>query len=782
MKYLFIVFVVLLFFTSCSSRYYMKRGRIIYETGRYYKAGTKYEKAYNKAKRPEVQVLSAMYTGQCYEDINNIQEAANWYRRAIRADKMSREPYLKMAELNARKGDLEEALSVYAKFDTLFPDDNRGKDGIYNVELIQRNMAIPGRYVAELQKEFNSRNSDFGPVYYPEDNNIVYFASTRKKNSKKKAKTDPITGDDYSHIYVTEYTQEVRSVDKRGNVKIKRYPEPRWLAPRLIPDSIMSSKDEGGMCFAPDGTILYFTSSRTIKGSNSGTRIYKVTKKEDEKTGKQGWMSLAKSGVCGDTVSVGHPALTPDGLRMYFVSDRLPGGFGGKDIWYAEWENGKWGEPHNAGDLINTEKDELFPYVRDNGELYFSSDGHGGMGGLDLYKVTESEGKTRLEHLPSPLNSFADDFGITFKKGTEEGLFTSSRSNRSDNIYAFKFIPQQLRVHVLAINSITENPIRGVNITAVADDGNTFYLETDSAGIAVMEISPDREYAFTAENSRYLKGKGTVSTYREKSDRIYEVNITMQPIEKPIVIPNIYFDLAKWDLRTDAMENLKELLSILNDNPNITIELSAHTDMIGNDKANMELSEKRAQSVVDYLISQGINWDRLEAKGYGKNHPRQINEKDAKQYSFLKPGDILNERFIRQLKGAQREDAMQLNRRIEFKVLNTNYRPGPNSKQKPGRTGSNTPKEQVQKETQMVGQTQIRELSAVKGKFYTVQLGVFSKVPGFISDYKVVFTEPVKKGVRYCTGIYDTREEAAAAVEIIKKKGRDCFVIERNNK
>ena len=153
----------------------------------------------------------------------------------------------------------------------------------------------------------------------------------------------------------------------------------------------------------------------------------------------------------------------------------------------------------------------------------------------------------------------------------------------------------------------------------------------------------------------------------------------MQPIEKPIVIPNIYFDVAKWELRPEARQNLEELLTILEDNPNITIELSAHTDMVGNDEANRILSEHRARAVVDYLIGKGVYWDRLEAKGYGETQPRQINEKDAREYPFFKVGEVLNERFFGRLRGEQRETALQLNRRIEFKVLRTNYKPGPNS-------------------------------------------------------------------------------------------------------
>lgn len=769
--------VLILVMSSCSSRYYMKRGNVIYETGRYYKAASKYEKSYNKAKPKEYQANAAMRTGQCYENISRLKDAYSWYNRAKKANEELSVAYLKIAAVSIARGEFELAQEHYTKYEELF-GDGRGKDGLYHLDLLQKDLVVPGRYTADLKKDFNSRFSDFAPVYYPGDTCIVYFTSTRAAETKRRrGRIDPVTGDGYSHIFITDFTQEVKSVDKNGKVSVKRYKEPRWQKPVMVKDSLYSTRHEGALCFSSDGNTLYFTSSRMVDRSNRGTRIYKATKGKSEEenvnhTGKRGWVGLSKSGICGDTVSVGHPALTPDGKRMYFVSDTLPGGMGGKDIWYVEGSDGKWGNPVNAGTHINTPGDEMFPYVRDNGELYFASNGHYGLGGLDLYRVTSDN---KLEHLPVPLNSFADDFAIVFKPGFDEGLLASSRSGRSDNIYSFRFIPQQLQVRMLARNSVTEQVIPKVNVTVTDDDGGITYLETDSAGIASLEVVADREYVFVTENSAFLKGKGTISTYREKADRLYELAVEMQPIEKPIVIPNIYFDVAKWELRSDAKENLNELLVILKDNPNIVIELSAHTDMVGNDKANMILSENRAQSVVDYLIEKGVFWDRLQAKGYGETQPRQINEKDAKAYSFLKVGEILSEHFVNRLRGAQKEDAMQLNRRIEFKVLRTNYKPNANSLHNPNQKAVAA----EEKEIIHIGKTQVRDLKSVDGKFFTLQLGVFKNVPVIINQFRVVFTEKLKDGVvRYCAGIYDTSEEAKAAAAKLKEKGIESMIRE----
>lgn len=778
MKFWIILWTVILFMVGCSSQYYMRRGDVMGETGRFYKASSKYDRAYNKTRVKTVQANAALKAGQSLLLVNRPREAYNWFRRAERANPEWPEICLKIARVSALNDEPEIAAEYYRKYEEL-SGDGKGKDGLYYLEQVNRDIQEEGRYQVGLRKEFNSRYCDFAPVYMPEDTCTVYFASTRAVDVKKRRnRVDPVTGDGYSHIFKSAFVQEIRSTDKRGKVRVKRFPEPRWLQPVAFRDSLWSSRNEGAMCFSPEGH-LYFTSSRLIDGKPAGTRIYVATRKngEDESgTEQEAWTAVKLAGICGDSVSIGHPALTPDGQRLYFVSDQLDGGFGGKDIWYVELRDGKWGAPVNAGELINTSGNEMFPSIRDNGEFYFASDGHYGFGGLDLYKVDESEGNPKLVHLPAPLNSFADDFGIVFKPGTEEGLLTSGRMGRSDNIFGFRFLPQQLHVKMLARNAITEMPVVRANVTVTADDGNISYLETDSAGIAGMEITKDKEYVFVTEHGRYLKGKGIISTYREKADRLYELQIDMQPIEKPIVIPDIYFDVAKWDLRPDAMENLKVLLEILKDNPGITIELSAHTDMVGNDQANMVLSENRAQAVVDYLIEQGVYWDRLEAKGYGETQPRRINEKDAREYSFLKTGDILNERFVSRLRGEAKEMAMQLNRRIEFKVLRTNYKPGPNSLHNPNQRAV-----AAEEGVKNFGQTQLRALKAVQGNFFTLQLGVFRNVPAVINQFRVVFTEKLEEGtVRYCTGVYDTREEAVKAADILKQKGIECFIKEFN--
>ncbi|GHV64420.1 cell envelope biogenesis protein OmpA [Bacteroidia bacterium] len=657
----------------------MKQGKKMYDSGRFYKAGTNYEKAFKKtppkAVTPFSQAEIAMKIGESYEGVNRLKDAYSWYRRASKSDKQLKESYLKMSKVSADRGIFEAAEAALNQFIELFPDDERGKDALDALEVLKKKMKEQGRYVVEPVKELNSRNNEFSPVYDPFDNSFVYFTSTRRPNIKNYQAQDPVTGELYSNIFKAEFTNEDRRRDKNGNVKVlKVFPEPRWMKPDLASDSLRSSKHDGAVSITADGEILYFTSSRPVNKQNVGTRIYKATKGKAQEGEPATWSIIVPSGIIGDTVSIGHPAITPDGSKMYFVTDQLPDGKGGKDIWFVESSGSGWGDPVNAGDVINTEKNEMFPYVRDNGDLYFSSDGHGGLGGLDIFKFSKDDGQ--LQALPAPINSFADDFGITFQSGKEEGLFSSSRLKETDHIFSFKYIYQQLFLRALVRNAVTEDSLPGTNVVIVSDDGVTTNLVTDSLGFISLKLTTDNDYVITTERVDYLKGKAEISTYTEKGDKLYDIIIDMQAIDKPIVIPNIYFDVAKWDIREDAAKNLEQLLTILKENPNITIEIAAHTDMVGNDNDNLILSENRAASVVEYLITKGIHRERLSSKGYGETQPREVTEKIAELYPFLKPNDVLDERFIGRLRGKEKEDALQLNRRIEFKVLRTNYKPG----------------------------------------------------------------------------------------------------------
>jgi peptidoglycan-associated lipoprotein len=421
------------------------------------------------------------------------------------------------------------------------------------------------------------------------------------------------------------------------------------------------------------------------------------------------------------------------------------------------------------GRPINSEKNELFPHIRENGNLYFASDRDGGMGGLDIYLAQRKEtGFWEVENMRYPINSTADDFGIHFQQNAEKGMFTSSRNKADDDIYRFDFVPLQFKFLGQVVDSESKEAIQNARINLVSSDGNQTQVKSDDLGNFNFELNPDLDYIAMVSKDGYLNGKEQFTTVGILVSRNFKSIIALKAIEKPIELPNIFYDFGKWSLREESKEALNALVETLNDNPNITIELGSHTDFIGSDATNKELSQKRAQSVVDYLIDNGIYWDRLVAHGYGESQPRNVNKDILDKYDFLTNELVLSESNILKMDNEQREIANQLNRRTEFKVLSTNYVPDPNSKIKPGNL------------TNQLGNTLIKDLNKVEGVFYTVQIGVFDKetLPSIIQNFQVVFKAAADDTtIRYTTGIFDSYDEAKLESQNINKKGIKAFVI-----
>jgi peptidoglycan-associated lipoprotein len=390
------------------------------------------------------------------------------------------------------------------------------------------------------------------------------------------------------------------------------------------------------------------------------------------------WGEPKNLGLLSDSLVAAHPAISPDGLTLYFVSE-LVEGFGGKDIYFVTRasENDQWSVPKNLGPDVNTRGDELFPYVREDGMLYFSSDGHPGMGGLDIFKaVPQPDGKWIISNMRPPVNSSADDFGIVFERGAEKGIFSSTRKGRSnDELYSFEMPPLRFSISGLVKDEKTGTPVSGSVVQLIASDGTNLQATTGNNGDFRFTLRPDVDYIFLASKDGYLNGKAREPTKRQDNSRDFLATILMTPIDKPIELPNIFYDFGRWDLRPESMVSLDKLTETLNDNPNITIELMSHTDSRDTEEFNLVLSQRRAQSVVDYLIDKGIAPDRLSAKGYGESSPKVVDPEIAAQYPFLPAWTTLTEQYINTLPTEeQREIAHQINRRTEFRVLRTDYK------------------------------------------------------------------------------------------------------------
>ena len=621
--------------------------------GEYYEAAAIYRKVYTKTspQKRDLRGYIAFRMAECNRLINNTGKATSGYMNAIRYDYPDSIVYLRLAQMQHKAGAYTEAIKNYDIYSENQPSSQLALNGIQGCELAPGWRKNPTRYEVHRMDKFNSRRAEFSPMLTGEKYDQLYFASSRTKD--KEAKISAITGQNNNNLFLVKQ-------DEKG----------AWLAPQELEDEVNTEFDEGTPSFSADGNTMYYTYCAQDPEGPRTAEIY-ISNRSSAKWGKGTRATIVKDSV----TALGHPSISPDGKYLYYVSDAV-GGFGGKDIFRSKvLGNNSFGPMENLGEAINTAGDELFPYCRDSVTLYFASNGHPGMGGLDLFKATQdSTGHWTVENLGAPINSMGDDFGITFAGQAEKGFFSSNRNDARgyDHLYSFELPTITIAIEGL-VNDVDEYPIEGATVRIVGKDGLNVKVPVKKDGSYRVELERDIRYVMMASARGYLNQNYELHTGPEEKNETYIVDFFLSPISKPVVIENIFYDFDKATLRPESKKALDELIKMLNDNPNVTIELGAHTDRKGTDQYNERLAGRRAQSVVDYLIAGGIKADRLEAKGYGESVPKTINKKMAKQYDFLNEGDVLTEEFILNLTPEQQEIADQINRRTEFKVLRTNY-------------------------------------------------------------------------------------------------------------
>ena len=655
MKAHFTIYV--LFLLIVSSLYSCKSAKLSdaeekQRIGEYYEAAAIYRKVYTKTspKKRDLRGYIAYRMAECNRLINNTAKATSAYMNAIRYDYPDSTVYLRMGQMLQKTGRYPEAIKNYDIYMENDPSNLLAINGIQGCELAPGWKKNPTRYEVRRMDKFNSRRGEFSPMLAGDKYDQLYFASSRSKD--KDAKVSAITGQNNNNLFLVKQ-------DEKG----------AWLAPVELEDEVNTEYDEGTPSFSPDGNTMYYTYCAQDPEGPRTAEIY-ISTRSSAKWGKGTRATIVKDSV----TALGHPSISPDGKYLYFVSDAV-GGFGGKDIFRARVAGNDFGPMENLGEEINTPGDEMFPYVRDSVTLYFASNGHPGMGGLDLFKATQdSTGKWKVENLGAPINSMADDFGITFAGKEERGFFCSNRNDARgyDHIYSFERPTITIFIEGI-VNDVDEYPIEDATVRIVGKDGLNVKVPVKKDGTYRVELERDIRYVMMASARGYLNQNYELHTGPEEKNETYIVDFFLSPISTPVVIDNIFYDFDKATLRPDSKKALDEMIKMLNDNPNVTIELGAHTDRKGTDQYNERLAQRRAQSVVDYLIAGGIEAARLEAKGYGESVPKTINKKMAKQFDFLKEGDVLTEEFILALPPEQQEIADQINRRTEFKVLRTNY-------------------------------------------------------------------------------------------------------------
>ncbi len=534
-------------------------------------------------------------------------------------------------------------------------------------------------YTVKKQELFNSRRSEYSPALYGDDSDQLYFSSTR--NQAKGDEYSGITGMKNADIFFSQR-------DDKG----------KWSKPELIETDLNSEDDEGACSFAPDGKTMYLTICQTDPNYPRYAKIA-TSQRSDASWGKATVKEITR-----DTLSTfAHPAVSPDGMWLYFVSD-MPGGLGGYDIWRIQMTSNGLVGLENVGEPVNTPGNEMFPTFRPNGDFYFSSDGHPGFGGLDIFiakpvetEITETKTKNakkqepgdslssevstvttilyKLEHPGWPLNSQGDDFGMTFDGLHNRGYFSSNRGDARgwDHIFSFEKheVIQIVRGWVYEQDGYE---LPSGEVYMVGNDGTNLKLSVRGDGSFEQEIKPGVSYVFLGTCKGYLNHKEELRVEPVLESEEYTLQFPLANISAPVLIENIFYDFDKATLRPESATALDKLVDLLNENPNVTIELSAHTDARGSEQYNEGLSQRRAESVVNYLIEHGIAADRLTPKGYGEGRPKTIKRKLTEKYDWLKADDVLTEEYINALGDEEKQEIChQLNRRTEFIVLRTTY-------------------------------------------------------------------------------------------------------------
>lgn len=625
--------------------------------GEYQEAASLYRRAYMQTAPRERASRGALAykMGEAYRSFGNVGRALAAYKNAERFGVADSLVLRKQGDMLRYAGNYKGAEEKYKAYLEKNPEDVLALAGYRSSQKATAIREAGSAYTVKLDKNFSSSRADYCPAFSDRNGSAVYFSSTR--NSGTGGQMSGITGTKPGDIYCLKK-------DEKGH----------WKSPEAAEGELNSEWDEGAACFTEDGNTMYFTVCRSDPQYPRMAEIWTSTR-NDAKWGKPQALKIT-----ADTLSsYAHPALSPDGKWLYFVSD-MPGGYGGYDLWRASVVGGHGiGVVENLGPEINTPGNEMFPAFRPSGELYFSSDGREpSLGGLDLYRAKEDTLTKHWEvlHLPYPMNSNGDDFGITFEGLHNRGFFSSNRASAGrgwDKIYSFSF-PEILQSVKGWVYEQDGYELPEAVVYMVGNDGTNMKIGVNLEGSFEQPLAPGGKYLFLATCKGYLNYRAelTVDSLAQKEHQ-YVLQFPLPSISIPVLVRGVYYEFDKADLTDNSREALDRLVKVLKENPNITIELSAHCDYRGRAEYNERLSQRRAESVVKYLTEHGIEAERLTAKGYGESQPKTVSKKMTEKYPFLHENDVLTEEFILKLKPEQQEVCNSLNRRTEFRVLRTTY-------------------------------------------------------------------------------------------------------------
>ena len=654
------IYTILWVFVSCSNESVaFKKAEQSYAIGEYYAASINYKKSYSRCspKERDKRAVRAFMMGECYRRIGYTQKAIAAYQNAIRYNMPDSLVYLHIARQQLKVGQYKPASQNFAKFLELNPESELARNGLLSCELGPQWKATPNQYQIKKEAFFNSRRSDYSPLLIGEDADQILLSSTRKESK----------GDDISGITGVKFGDLFFS---------KKNEQGKWQPVDVIEGELNTEYDEGAPCLSPDGKTMYFTRCSSDPDYPRYAEIWKSQRSDAS------WGKPIKCEITRDTLtSYAHPAVSPDGQWLYFVSD-MSGGEGGLDIWRTRIVDGDFVGMENVGRPINTAGDEMFPVFRPNGDFYFSSDGHPGMGGLDIFVAYEDSVRgTIIENLQSPLNSSADDFGMTFEPVHNKGFYSSSRNDGKgwEHIFSFE-CPEIIQTVTGWVYEKDGYELPEALVYMVGNDGTNLKLSVKGDGSFTQVLKPGVDYVLLGTCNGYLNVKNEIRVEQSEESEEYTLQFPLPPINVPVLIDNIFYEFDRADLTSESTESLDKLVVMMNENPNITIELSAHCDYRGNDAYNQRLSQRRAESVVRYLIQNGVAEDRLTAVGYGESRPKVITKKLAETLQTdtieveVQENDTLTEAYILAVEDEEKQEVLNaLNRRTEFRVLRTTY-------------------------------------------------------------------------------------------------------------
>ncbi len=619
-------------------------------TGEYAEAAKTYRKLYNKLKKSNLRhqrAAVAFRLGECHRHLSQAPRAAIAYQNAIRYGYPDSTALLYLAQMLHAQGKYAAAIDRYNEYLGIDSANTMARIGLAGSKMaLDKNRAT--RYIVRPFKIVNTRRSDYAPMYSDKTADILYYTTTDEKVTGERRST--VTGIKNGDIWMLRK-------DENG----------RWMRPEPATGDINTDADEGAVSFSPDGSTMYLSRAAQSDSRDTGVEIF-VSERADAQ-----WSTPVKFTISDDsTASCAHPAASPDGAWLYFASD-MPGGYGGKDIWRINLRK-PGSQPCNLGPMVNTPADEMFPYLLTDSVMFFSSNGWPGFGGLDIFRAQLNESGTwSVANMGSPINSAADDYGITYGIG-ENGFFTSNRGDGRgyDHIYSFTLPDLTIRISGWVLDR-DEEPVANAVIRIVGNDGSNQKQVAKADGSFTFPLQRGVKYAMMAGAKGYLNSRQEFVSDTAEVDAEYTIDFLLASVSKPVVVDNIYYDYDKASLRPESETALDEMAQVLRDNPSVSIEMASHTDRHGSDLYNERLSARRAQAVVDYLISAGIDPERLTARGYGKSRPKTITKRLAREHPAFAEGTVLTEEFILTLGEPLQAEADQINRRTEFQVISIVY-------------------------------------------------------------------------------------------------------------